>query len=110
MSLSDLLGDEKYLILPKAIAAHPDLSQSAKLLYSVILDYCQRFGQDTVYPGQLALAKAIGLKTRRQVNRATQELEAAGRLMLKHQRVGSRTRITYALVAFSVDVPSEDVG
>lgn len=100
MTIARLLGDEHWIAIPKTIAADQDLSQSAKLLYAALLDYCIRFDSRTVFPSQESLAKAIGLTSRRQLERATKELVARD-FVITRRRGPSGSTLSYYVLAVS---------
>ncbi len=107
MSTQDLFGGEYYVSIPKRICANTSLSQSAKLLYGQLADLCLRGNTHHGSRSQLALAASIGLKSAKQIERATQELVDAGEITVTKERRGSRWFNVYWLrsIALRADIP-----
>jgi len=103
MKIIDLIGTEHYVCIPKRVMAHPYLSQSAKLLYGELLDFCLRFDSKRVYPSQASLGQAIGVSSRQHILKLTQELVEAGFAKVEYERVGGRRRLVYWLRSATVN-------
>ncbi len=109
MKLEDIIGNEYWMATPARIARDTGLSQSAKLLFVVLLNYCVRFDSQTVHPGQTALAQAIGLGSRRQLLRATKELEERGLIVTRREGQAGGSVIVYFVRSVSTQAGEETV-
>lgn len=84
--------------IPNALLQRTDLSPGAKLTYMALLSYAWQ--GDRCYPGQAALAKAIGM-SKRSIDRFIKELEET-RLVSHRQRGLNQTNI-YTLHRFDIE-------
>lgn len=83
----ELQLEAHFAMVPEWVLFHPDLSDRAVRLYGILL----RFGQSSGVrmPGRARLAQLLRVQSRRPVDRARAELEAAGAL---HVTRGGRTK------------------